>query len=140
MRHRQLVGDDAVGLNVDQHPALVATLAPAAQDVAAADGGDVTRRAVMHGHAVQVAAILGGQLGDEGRLPDRREAVARRQRRQAGVLGVDEDDPPGPIHAQFVDVHVARGLDVARHVEAIEMLIGPLARRQRVFKAPNLKE
>jgi hypothetical protein len=69
MRHRQSLGDDPVGANFDDRPAFGAPVAPAIDDVAAAHSGDRARFAIEHGHTVQVAAILGGQLGYEGRLP-----------------------------------------------------------------------
>ena len=97
-------------------------------------------RAVVHGEAVQVAAVLGGEPRDEGRLPQRLEAVGDAHRREAGEFGVDEDHPAGPVDAELVDVDVAGGLGVARHVEPVEILVGPLVRGEHVLEPPDLEQ
>ena len=68
-RHRQFLGDDLVCSDVEEAATFGPAIAPAIDDVAAAHSGDRARFAIEHGHTVQVAAILGGQLGYEGRLP-----------------------------------------------------------------------
>ena len=73
MRHRQPAQDDLVGLHVDQHAAGGLLLAPRPRRVRGPQRGDVARPPVTHRDAVQMAAILGHQIGDERRLPDRQE-------------------------------------------------------------------
>ena len=101
----------------------MATLAPAAQHVGAADGGHVLGQAVLHGQAVQVAAVLGGQLGDELGLPDGAEAVLHADRRQTRELGVHEDDAAGLVDRHFVHIDVADGLGVPGHEQPVEVAI-----------------
>jgi hypothetical protein len=69
MRHGQVFGDDAVALHVDQDAAFVTPLAPAIDHVAARHRGNVFRRAVLHGEAVEMTAVLRRELRNEARLP-----------------------------------------------------------------------
>lgn len=60
-----------------------------------------------------MAAILGRQTRDEGRLPERLEAVEDIERRKAAIFGVDEEDAPLGIDTDLVDIDIAGGLGVA---------------------------
>ena len=75
MRHRQLVGNDPIGLNIDDDAALFPLFTPSIEHVALTDGGHVFRRACDHGHSIQMTAILRSELRDKLWLPDRPEAV-----------------------------------------------------------------
>src|SRR5690606_9667444 len=68
------------------------------------------------------------------------EAVRRAQLRQAGILGVDEHHPAIIADAEFVDVEIADGLGVARHIAAVETAVRQLVRPQHVLEAPDLVE
>ncbi len=71
------------------------------------------------------------------RPPDRPERVAHARHRQAGELGVDEDDAVIRVDGDLVPVEVAGVLGVAREVERVEMLVGELARPEHVLKPPD---
>ena len=86
-----------------------------------------------------MAAVLGGQPAQERRPPQRREAVALVERRQAAEARVDEDDPAAGLDGDVVDVEVAGGVADARDVEPIAALV-ELARPQDVLEAPELVE
>src|SRR5690606_12464711 len=57
---------------------------------------------------------------------------------QAGVLGVDEHDLAVRADAELVDVEVADGLRVARHVALVVLAVDHLVRAQHVLEAPQL--
>ena len=137
VRHREVREHALAARDVDQAAALVAAVAPAGGHVRAAHGRDEGRTPAGHREAVQVAAILGREARDERRLPERREAVALRERREAAVRGVDEDDAAALVDRDVVDVEVAGGVRLARHVEAVEAVV-QLARRERVVELPEL--
>ena len=63
---------------------------PALRRVGLGQGGHVFRRAVGHGQAVEVAAVLGGQGREERRPPARHEAVPAVERAQAAEGRVDQ--------------------------------------------------
>src|SRR5690606_36149639 len=138
MRHRQAFADDLVGLHVDDHATVAAAVAPAVDGVAAAYGGDVLGPAVDHGQAVEVATVFRRQLADALRLPDGLDAVGQAQLGQAGVLGVDENDPAVVADPKLMDVEIADGLGVARHVALVEAAMDGLVRPQHVLEAPDL--
>ena len=96
VRHRQAAGHDLAAGHVDQAAAAGLVRPPAAGGVGLAQGGDVPGPAVHQGQAVEVAAVLGGQGGDERRPPPGHEAVVGVQRTQAGEPGVDRPTAPRP--------------------------------------------
>ena len=63
---------------------------PALRRVGLGQGGHVLRRAVGHGQAVEVAAVLGRQGREERRPPARHEAVPAVERAQAAEGRVDQ--------------------------------------------------
>lgn len=87
-----------------------------------------------------MAAILGRQARDERRAPHRLERMDDAVRREARVLGVDEQEAPGGIDAEFVHVEVGHRLSPPRHEEAVEMLVGALIGAEDVLEAPDLRE
>ncbi len=86
-----------------------------------------------------MAAVLGGELGDEGRLPEHAESVRGRERGEAGEQRVDEHDAPVAHHADVVDVEVAGGVGDARHVVAVRG-VGRLVGAEDVLEAPDLEQ
>ena len=103
-----------------RQPLLHLVRPPALRRVGLGQGGHVFRRAVRHGQAVQVAAILGGQRGEERRPPARHEAVPAVERAQAAEGRVDQPQlvaRPG----QLV------GLDLAREVGGARQEAGVVA-------------
>jgi hypothetical protein len=141
MRHRQVLGQNAVGLHVDEDAAFVTPLAPAVDHVAAGHCRHIFRRAALHGDAVQMAAVLRRELGDEGRLPQRLEAVHLIDGGEAGIFGVDEDQPVVGIDRELMGVNVARRIGHARNIEALvvqRLLVGELPWSQHILQAPNL--
>ena len=87
-----------------------------------------------------MAAVLGGQPGDERRLPQGAKAMRHAHRGEAAELGVHEDHPTRFVDAEFVHVDIARGLGVARDIEPVEMLVGPFVWRKHIFQPPDLEE
>ena len=138
MRHREFLGDDRAACNIDHDAALGAPRPPAADHVAAAGGRHPGDFAIPDREAVEMAAILGRQPRDEGRLPEQAEGVHRRQQRQARIGGVDEDDAAVAEHADVVDIDLARGVPDARHIIAVGAVHG-LAGGQDVLEAPDLE-
>ena len=57
-----------------------------------------------------MAAVLGGEPVDEGRAPERREAGALGDGREAVEAGGDEDRPAVGVGVDVVDVDVAGGV------------------------------
>ena len=140
MRHRQLLGDNLVRLDVDDDAAVGAAVAPAVDHVRPAYRGRELRQSIDHRQAVHVAAILARQLRDEIRFPNGLEAVGDTRFAYAAVGGVDENHLAVVADAQFVDVDVACRLHVARHVKLVVLIVGDLARRQRVLEPDDLRE
>ena len=62
-----------------------------------------------------MAAVLGREPGDEGRLPERLEAVRLAGRRDAGEQRVGEDDAAVAVEGEVVDVEVAGVMGELRH-------------------------
>ena len=83
----KLAAEDRCHLNglalADGRPAYVTAVAPAVGHVAGADHGDVTRPTRLQRQAVEVAAVLRGELAQERRPPQGREAETLVQRGQA---------------------------------------------------------
>lgn len=138
MRHRQAFADNLVGAHVDDNTATVATIAPAVDSVRAADGGHISRFAIVHRQAVQVAAILGNQGADEGWSPNFPKAVPWVDGRQTIIAGVDEDDLTVAINANVMGVHRADIVDGSRDIAGGEHLIGALSGVQAVRKMTDL--
>ncbi len=139
VRHRQAVGEDFAAGDVDDHAAVVAAIAPAVGDVAAADRGDVAERTVLDGEPVEMAAVLRRQFADERRRPQRAEARPLADRGDAAEQGVDEQRPAVAVDGDVVDVEIAGGVGDPGHVEAIGAVVDP-PRRQRVLEPPQLVE
>ena len=88
-----------------------------------------------------MAAILRRELGDEARLPQRLERVHRVERGEAGIFGVDEDEPVFPVDGELMRIDVARSVGRARDVEPLVMqrlLVGELTRPKNVLEPPDL--
>ena len=83
VRHGQPLGDDLARRDIDDRAAFGPPVAPAIDDIAPADRRDIGGAAVGHGHAVQMAAILGSEPADEFGRPIGAEAVDRAQGRKA---------------------------------------------------------
>ena len=139
MRHRQAASDDLAAGHVDDHAAVARCSRQPSATSLRPTSVTIGRAAVAHGQAVEVAAVLGGELRDEGRPPQRREAVRRARPRQAGEERVDEDRPPARVDRDVVDVEVAGGVAHLRHVEPVVARLR-LARAEHVLEAPELVE
>ena len=137
MRHRKAVGNDALAWHVDHYATIASPIAPAVDDVAAADRGGETRSAFVQGKPVEVAAVFGHELTDERRTPEWRETVALVQCREAIEAGVDEDRAAVGVDRNVVRVQVADGVPGPRHVEPVVPVVG-IAVRQDVLESPQL--
>lgn len=73
--HRQSRGDHATVGNLQDHSTVVTPVAPAIDDVARADRGGIAWATVGQSQAVEVAAVLAGQLAEERRMPARKRAL-----------------------------------------------------------------
>ena len=90
VRHGQSRGHRLTGGHVEHGAAVVAHLAPPTRFIGGCHHGDEGRGSVSHRQAVEVTAVLRGQLGDERRPPARHEAVAGVEAGQAGEESVDD--------------------------------------------------
>ncbi len=104
--HREVLQDHRVVCDVHQDAAVEFPCPPALGGVGVAEGGDVAGAAVLHGDAVEVAAVAGGDGGQEGGLPGGAEVVPAADAAQAGELGVDRQQAVGAA-ADVVDVEDA---------------------------------
>ena len=138
VRHRQSRGHRLTGGHVEHGAAVVAGLAPPTGFVRVSHHGDEGRGPVSHRQAIEVAAVLRRQLGDERRPPARHEAVAgsRPARQEKSVLTIQRSGsplsrgPPGDLVAldladddrgawQPAPVVAARGLDHRRELGVV---------------------
>ena len=117
--HRQAGGGDAAGGDVQHHPGADAVVPPAAGLVGVAAGGGPGGNTVLEGEAVEVAAVVGSQPLDEGRLPGGGKAAARREGGQAAEGRVHEHRRPGRIDHQLMGIDIAGGEAYRRHIEPI---------------------
>ena len=91
VRHREPGGDRLSQRDVEHDPAGLA-LTPAVPAVGPAQGGHVLGPPVDHGEAVEVAAVLRGERGNERRPPTRHEAVVGRRSGKAREARVDRPE------------------------------------------------
>ncbi len=70
VRHGQAREDGLVTLDIEEQPTPGAMLPPAIGHIATPDRRHVAGHAPLQGQPVEMAAILGGEPGDEGRLPE----------------------------------------------------------------------
>ena len=117
MRHGEPFEHAPVVAGFDEDAAIGALVAPAVRHVGGRDRGDEHRRALPHRHAVQVAAVLRRELGDEGRAPQRLEARAVARCRDAGEERIDEHGAAAGIERDVMDIEVARDPRHARHID-----------------------
>ena len=118
VRHREPREHGLAAGDVDQDTAARLPRPPAAGLVRLAEGGDEPNLVVDHAEPVQVAAVLGLELGDEGGRPAGDEAVAGVERREAGEAG--GDDPELILgELDLVDLDVAGEVPVSREVGGV---------------------
>src|SRR5262245_4510882 len=89
MRHRQTAAEDVSTPHLHQAATLRLVGPPTVRRIALAQCGDVPGLAVHYRQAVEVAAVLGCQGGDERRLPPWDKAVIGVECTQTGEAGVD---------------------------------------------------
>jgi hypothetical protein len=111
---------------------------PAIDAVTLADRGDIFRSTIDHCKAVEMTTILRRQLADELGLPDCLEAMGLAELGEAGILGVDEHHLAIAADAKLMDVEIANGLGVARHIALVELTMDDLVRTQDVLEPPQL--
>ena len=140
MRHREPAGDDFARLHVDDDAAVEAAVAPAVDGIGLAHRGDVAGHPLLHGEPVQVAAILLDDLRHEGRLPQRREAVAPRRGGEAVIERVDEDRAAVGKLADVMGVELAGDEDFARHVAAVVEIVDLLVGLEHVPEFDDLEQ
>ena len=114
-------------------------LAPGLREVGRGDASGEGRTPEPQRNAVEVAAILGRQPVDERRAPDRREARALRQRRDAVEARGDEDRLAGFVRGDVVDVDVAGGVAGHRHHHRVVAVLGR-PRLEVILETPKLVE
>ena len=91
--------------------------------VGGAERRDVAHLVVDQREPVEVAAVLGGEAGDERRPPPRHEAVLAVEGGQAREAGVD-DPQLAAGEADVVDPDVAGDVVGARHVAGVVATLG----------------
>ena len=139
VRHRQPRGDHAAFRDLQHDAATLAPVAPAVNHVARTDRGGIARATVRQGQAVEVAAILRGQLAQERRPPERSEAGPLRKCGDASEACGDEHRAAGVVDGHVVDIEVAGGVGHLRHIEPIVSLV-EFARPEQVLETPELVE
>jgi hypothetical protein len=123
MRHAHACEDGFAGVDVQQAATIGLVLAPAAGGIGPAEAGDEFYAPVDDGHAVEVAAILGGELADEGRAPAGHEAVhvvERAKARESRVNGPEFAADP----ANLMDADVACDMAGAREKGGVVAFLG----------------
>src|SRR5262245_57979703 len=110
MGHGQLLTDNAVCLDLNDNAPFSAPRAPTIDHVAATHGSDVFGVTRRHGQPIKVTTVLGRELTDETRLPQRLKAVHRVKAGEAGIFHVDKDNFALAIERKFMDIEVTRGL------------------------------
>ena len=138
MGHQELVGDHAVVLDVNDDPLRQRTSVPPVGHIGLAHGGHIFRPAIDHAEAIHVAAILGLELGDEARLPDRTEALDGIERRQAGITGVHEHRTAVGPGADLVNIDVPGDERLPRHQRQIVLALREHSFGENVLEAPQL--
>src|ERR1051326_3563424 len=137
MRHRQTGCDHLAALDIDDAATADARFAPGARGIGLAGGGDETRPAFLHRHAVQVATVLGAQRADEPRLPERPEAALLIDSGETREQGVDENRAAGRKDADIVRKHVAGVLGDLRREDGIAAF-QLLAARHQILEAKDV--
>ena len=135
MRHRQAAQDDRIGRHIDDAAAVAAMVAPAVDRVALGHRRDEIRLAGAHGEPVEMAAVLGRELADEGRPPDRAEACGVAYRRQAAEQVLTKIRRPAASTADRACRDRRYVADLG-HVEAV-IAVARLAGREHVLEAPD---
>ncbi len=98
-------------------------VAPAVNHIGCADCRHIPNPPVLERHPVEMTAVFSGESAHEGRPPDRCEAVALRQGRQAIESRVDEDEPSARLFGDVMHVEVAGRVADAGDVELIASLM-----------------
>src|SRR5215471_9950780 len=119
MRHGKASAHDFAALDVDNDAAIFTVVAPALEDIALRNAGDIFRLPIRHGDAVQMTPVFGGEPADEGRLPKCPEAVSLRKSGEAIEAGVDEKRAALTIDRNVMGIDVAGEGGQLRHVENI---------------------
>ena len=76
---------------MDEHAAAGAAVAPGGGLAAAAAGRGPGGEAVLEGDAIEMAAVVAGQFGDERWLPGGGKAATRGEGGQAAEGGIDKN-------------------------------------------------
>jgi hypothetical protein len=84
-----------------------------------------------------MAAVIGGEGGNEGRLPGGRKTATGFDCRDAAEGGVDKEELASGVEDDFVGVDIACDQADGRHIEAITTLVGE-ARGEVVVESPEL--
>ena len=137
MGHRQPRGRQLTGGDVNQHTAVCAVMPPAGGAIATAAGAGPGGFTIEKGHPVEMAAIVAGQLRDEGWLPGRGEAAAGLDGSQAAEGRVHEQQLPAGGDHQLVGIHITGDQGDGGHVEAIAAPM-ELPSAQVVVESPQL--
>ncbi len=137
MGHRKPGGGQLAGGNMDQHTAIAAVVAPGGGLAAAAAGRGPGGNAVLKGDAVEMAAVVASQFGDEGGLPGGGKAAALGNSGQAAEGRVHEDRLAVWAEHQLVGIHIAGGEAGGGHIEAIAAFM-ELTGAEQVVEAPEL--
>ena len=85
-----------------------------------------------------MALVAVQHSSDERRLPDRREAVFWRQRRQAIESRVDENRPVVAIDADVVQVEIAGEMEGPRDVAGVEDVVDALMGGEHILEPNDL--
>ena len=136
--HGEAVGDHLARSHVHHHAAAAPVVAPASQHVAARCGRRVGEVPVKKCHAVEVAAVAGGDLADERRRPHHAESVALAQLGDAVVLRVDHQHAPVGVARHVVHVDVAGDMSHPGHVQRVVAVVRR-AGVEDVLKPPHLE-
>lgn len=107
MWHREPAANDLAAHNVDDDAAVTAMVAPTVIGVGIRYRGHEDGFALAHGETVEMAAVLRSQPADEGRLPQRHEAMRRAGLGEAIEQRVDEDGWSAVDGCQVVRIEIA---------------------------------
>ena len=137
MRHRQAFCHYLPTRHVKDHAAVTPFVAPTFEDIGARQAGYISGFAVLHGHSIQVTAILRREPVDKWRAPNFAKTSPMGQGCKAVEAGSDEYRIARCILMDVVDVDIARRMPADRHIICIIGIVH-LAGIEEVFETPKL--
>jgi hypothetical protein len=137
MRHRQACCDDLPASHVKDDAAIAPFAAPTLKDIGARQAGYISGLASLHGHSIQVTAILCGKPVDKWWAPNFAKTSPMGQGCKAVEARSDEYGIALCILMDVMDVNIARRMTADRHIKCIIAILY-LAGIKEVFEPPKL--